>query len=147
MTSSALSFSVFKWVSSKSTTIWDITPCSRLKANRHFGRTYRVFLQGRRIYRTRYQRESRWQEIWICLASVFTLVSCSAYSSTFKMEAVCSPETSIDFQRTTRLYIPEDSTLHIHCGDNLKSYMFLRIRQYDALSVCRMDSVCQLEWL
>jgi hypothetical protein len=26
----------------------------------------------------------------------------------------CSSETSLDFQRTTRLYIPEDGTLHNH---------------------------------
>jgi hypothetical protein len=38
-----------------------------------------------------------------------TLVSCSAYSLTLKMEAICYSETSVDFQRTTRRYIPEDS--------------------------------------
>jgi hypothetical protein len=42
----------------------------------------------------------------------FTLLSCSAYS-TLEMEAICSSETSADFQRTTRLYIPTDSTIHI----------------------------------
>jgi hypothetical protein len=41
----------------------------------------------------------------------FTLVSSSPYSSALKMEAVCSPETSVDFQRTTRRYIPEDNAL------------------------------------
>jgi hypothetical protein len=40
----------------------------------------------------------------------FTLVSCSAYS-TLKMEAICSSETSVAFQRITRRYVPEDSTL------------------------------------
>jgi hypothetical protein len=34
----------------------------------------------------------------------------------------CSSETSIDIQRTTRRYIPEDSTLLIHRCENLKSY-------------------------
>jgi hypothetical protein len=34
----------------------------------------------------------------------FMLVSCSAYSSTQKMEAICSSETSFDFQRTTWRY-------------------------------------------
>jgi hypothetical protein len=29
------------------------------------------------------------------------------------MEAICSPETSVDFQRTTMRYIPEDGT-HTH---------------------------------
>jgi hypothetical protein len=35
------------------------------------------------------------------------LVSCLAYSSTPKMEAMCSSETPVDFHRTTRRYIPE----------------------------------------
>jgi hypothetical protein len=46
----------------------------------------------------------------------------SAYSSNPKMEAMCSSETSVDFQRTTRHDIPEDSTLHNHRCENLKSY-------------------------
>jgi hypothetical protein len=33
-------------------------------------------------------------------------------SSTLKMEAICSSETSVDTQRITRRYIPEDDTLH-----------------------------------
>jgi hypothetical protein len=39
------------------------------------------------------------------------LVSCLAYSSTMKMEATYSSETSVDFQRTKRRYIPEDKTI------------------------------------
>jgi hypothetical protein len=46
------------------------------------------------------------------LATFFTLVSSLAYSSTLKMEATCSSELSVDFQRTTRHYIPEDGILH-----------------------------------
>jgi hypothetical protein len=45
------------------------------------------------------------------LRPAFMLLSCSAYSSTVKMEAICSSEKSVDFER---LYIPEDSTLHNH---------------------------------
>jgi hypothetical protein len=30
-----------------------------------------------------------------------------------KMEATCSSETSVDFQRTTWRYIPEDGTLYL----------------------------------
>jgi hypothetical protein len=44
-------------------------------------------------------------------------------SSTLKMEVTCSFETSVDFQRTTRRYIPEDSTLHNHLCENLKSHI------------------------
>jgi hypothetical protein len=46
------------------------------------------------------------------LPHAFTLVSCSAYS-TLKMETICSSETSVDFQRTTRRYITEDSILFL----------------------------------
>jgi hypothetical protein len=31
---------------------------------------------------------------------------------TLQMEGTCSSETSVDFHRTTRRYIPEDRTLH-----------------------------------
>jgi hypothetical protein len=41
------------------------------------------------------------------------LVPCSAYSSTLKIEAISSSETSVDFQRTTWRYVPEDRTLKI----------------------------------
>jgi hypothetical protein len=105
----------------KSAIFWDITPYSSFKVNRRFGGPYRLHLQGRRISRARYQSESRWQAS-LCLPPAFTLVSCSAYSPTLKMEAICSSEMSVNFQRTTRRYIPEDSTLHNHCCENLKSY-------------------------
>jgi hypothetical protein len=45
----------------------------------------------------------------------FTLVSCSAHFSTLKVEAICSSETSVDFQWTERRYIPQDSTLQLQC--------------------------------
>jgi hypothetical protein len=51
------------------------------------------------------------------LATWFMLVSCMVYSATLKMEATSSSETSVDFQWTTRRYIPENRTLHNHhCG-------------------------------
>jgi hypothetical protein len=40
------------------------------------------------------------------------------------MEAIRSSEMSVDFQRTTRRYIPEDRTLY-RCCENFKSYTFL----------------------
>jgi hypothetical protein len=45
------------------------------------------------------------------LATCFHTVLSSAYSSTLKVEAIRSSETSIDFQWVTWRYIPEDSTL------------------------------------
>jgi hypothetical protein len=43
--------------------------------------------------------------------------SSEAKNKQSKIEAICSSETSGDFQRTTRRYIPEDSTLRIILGD------------------------------
>jgi hypothetical protein len=49
--------------------------------------------------------------ITLCsLLPAFTLVSSSAYSSTMKLEAIYCSEASVDFQQTTWLYMPEDST-------------------------------------
>jgi hypothetical protein len=45
------------------------------------------------------------------LVTCLTLVSFLAYFSTLKMEAICSSETAVDFQRTLRCYIAEDRTL------------------------------------
>jgi hypothetical protein len=55
------------------------------------------------------------------LPPAFTLVSCLAYSI-LKKEMICSSETSVNFQRTTQRYIPEDRTLRNQCCENLKSY-------------------------
>jgi hypothetical protein len=40
------------------------------------------------------------------------------------MKAKYSSEMLLDFQRTTRRYIPEDRTFHNHWCENLKSYTF-----------------------
>jgi hypothetical protein len=37
------------------------------------------------------------------------------------MEAICSSETSVATQQTTRRHIPEDDTIHNHRCGNLKS--------------------------
>jgi hypothetical protein len=49
------------------------------------------------------------------------LVSCSTYSATLKIDATSSSETSVDFQRTTLPYNPEDRGLHNRRCENLKS--------------------------
>jgi hypothetical protein len=41
------------------------------------------------------------------------------------MEAMCSPETSVNFQQTIRCYIPEDITLHNHRCENLNPKLFV----------------------
>jgi hypothetical protein len=63
----------------------------------------------------------------------FTLVSWRAYSSTLKIEATCSSETLVGFQRTTRRYIPEDKTLHPVCfclGPNFEAGENFIIRSF-----------------
>jgi hypothetical protein len=130
----------------KRTIIWDITSYSPLKVNRRFGGTYDLHLQGQRISQARIQRVSR----CLFLPSAFTMVSYPAYSSTLLMEAICASETSVDFQRTTRLisqkialfittavrtsdptrhYILEDRTLHNHRCEDLRSYTALYPRR------------------
>jgi hypothetical protein len=91
-------FEVLTPVVMKSTIFWYITQCSPLKVNRRFRGTCRLHL---RISREKYEPchlLSRW-------------LSFSAYSS-LKMEAICSSETSVEFQRTTCRDIAKDSTLH-----------------------------------
>jgi hypothetical protein len=87
----------------KSIIFWDMMPCSPLSCTPRFGGTYHLHLQGRRQA--------------TCL-----LTGLLNYSSTLKMEAICSSETSGATQRTTRRHIPEDYTLHNHRSENLKSY-------------------------
>jgi hypothetical protein len=87
-----------------SSIFWDLTPCSPLKVNRRFGGTFRFHVQGRRISQVRNQREAG-----------------SKHSSALKKK-ICSSETSVDFQQTTRFYISDDRTLHNHRRENLKFY-------------------------
>jgi hypothetical protein len=60
----------------KSSILWDIMPCSPLKANQRFGGTCPLRLLN-------------------LLATCFMLVSSLPYSSTLKIEAACSSETSV----------------------------------------------------
>jgi hypothetical protein len=50
------------------------------------------------------------------------LVLAEIISSTLKMGAICSYETSVATQQTTRRHIPEYDTLHSYRCENLKSY-------------------------
>jgi hypothetical protein len=47
------------------------------------------------------------------------------------MEVICSYETSVDFQRTTRRYVPEDGTLH--------GLMYLHLQYHGSF---RQHSLC-----
>jgi hypothetical protein len=52
----------------------------------------------------------------------YLLVPAKIISSTLKMEAIYSSETSVETQQTTRRHITEHDTLHNHRCENLKSY-------------------------
>jgi hypothetical protein len=94
---------------------WDMTPCSALSGTRRFGGTYRLHLQDRRIV-----QQSSEQASGTCwLAALLN------YSTTLKMEAIRSSETSGTTQRTTRRHIPEEDTLQNHRCENLKSYTLI----------------------
>jgi hypothetical protein len=64
---------------------------------------------------------SSWQ--FILLATYLFAGLAEIFSSTLKMEAICSSTTSVASQQTTRHHIPEDDTLHNHGCVNLKSYI------------------------
>jgi hypothetical protein len=68
--------------------------------NRRCGGINRLHLQGRRINQT---------ELAVCFMQILILI----YPSTLKMEATCYSETSADFQRTVRRYIPEYRSLQL----------------------------------
>jgi hypothetical protein len=103
-------FEFFTAVVMKSIIFWNMTSCSPLSLNRRFGGTYRLHIQGGR---NRFSKPA-------ChlLARWFV----EPISSTLKMDTICSSETSVETQRTTRRHIPEDYTLHNHRCENLKSY-------------------------
>jgi hypothetical protein len=99
----------------KSIIFWDMTPCSPLSCARHFGRTYRLHLQGRR---NRFSKSVN--------KHVASRMFAEPISSTLKMEAISSSEKSGATQRTTRRHIPDDNTLHSHRCENLKSYILFQ---------------------
>jgi hypothetical protein len=55
------------------------------------------------------------------IASIFKDEKISLFF-TVMMEPICSSETSVDTQRTTRRHIPEDGTFHNHRGETIKFY-------------------------
>jgi hypothetical protein len=95
----------------KSSVFWDITPCSPLKVNWRFGGTCRLHLQGRRVSQVR-------NLLVACFLAWLIL-------RPWRWGSHVTPETSVDFQRTTQRYIPEDLTLHNHHCENLKAYNLL----------------------
>jgi hypothetical protein len=95
------SYSYFTMVTVKNAVFWDMEPCG-LIINR-FGGTCRLHLQGRR---NNAREESVGRLITCCL----TLFLSRVISSTLKMEATRSSETSV-YNKPTRCHISEDGIL------------------------------------
>jgi hypothetical protein len=104
-----VAFQIPTAVAVKSSVFWDIPSCGLVKVNRHFGGTYRLHLQGRRVSQAASKQ------------SLPDAGFCIAYTSTLKMEAECPCETSVDFHRTTRRYITVDRTLQPKSASQIKS--------------------------
>jgi hypothetical protein len=68
------------------------------------------------------QQNQQATKLATCLLAGFS----EPISLTLKMEAICSSETSVVTQRTTRRHIPEDDTLYNHRCENIKSYTVVR---------------------
>jgi hypothetical protein len=110
-----------------------------VEVNGRFGEIYRLQVHGRIVRQARnlyegYRKQSRKQQS--LLATCFIWVSSLAYSSIPMIEAVCSSETSIKFNRSSWSFIPEDRSLHNHRSENLISNITMQIpiyQYYDSL--------------
>jgi hypothetical protein len=72
------------------------------------------------------------------------LVSCLAW---LKIKAICSSETSVDFQWTTRRYNPEDIILHNHRCKNLKSYTIISVFVFIFLRMMMMINFGRVDYV
>jgi hypothetical protein len=86
--------------------------------------SFHIFI--RQVFAWRVSSSGMWCRVVCCDATDVSVERIAVIiSSTLKMEAICSSETSVASQQTTRRHIPEDDTLHNHRCENLKSYKYL----------------------
>jgi hypothetical protein len=100
-----------------SSNVLNIMPCSPVKVNRRFGRTYRLYLQSRSLIQAR-NRMKQFHKIFLLRASFWFLIW--LILSTLKMQAIRFSEMSVDSQRNKRRCVWEDGNLHNHRCENLK---------------------------
>jgi hypothetical protein len=101
----------------------EIRPCSPLKVNWRFWGTYRLHLQGLRINRRRYQRESRWRGFAFTLWYLACLIS-----RPWRWSRYVPPKRRLTF-----------NGLH---GVSLDSHRFENLKSYGKL----LDSVINIKW-
>jgi hypothetical protein len=101
---------------------------------------YCLDLQGRRVRQTRNQREKAGATV-----PLIVLVSCLAYSSTLKREAVHSSKISANFYQTTRCYISSVTTVrNLKCNFlelvHRRSILREDVSETGSVSVLRFES-------
>jgi hypothetical protein len=84
------------------------------------------------------------QTLWDTKSYIFSdITPCSPLKVDQRFGVICRlnlrgrTETSVDFQRTTRRYIPEVRTLHNHRCENLKSYFVGYIHPFYFSFLCK----------
>jgi hypothetical protein len=83
----------------KSSVFWDVTPCNPVEASQSFGGTYRLHLQAEGVSQARNQL--------VHDDFMLGLLFDPEYGNDMFLEM------SVDFQRTTWRYVPEDRTLRL----------------------------------
>jgi hypothetical protein len=102
----------------KSSVFWGISPCRPLILKPRFRKNMSPQSSWSK---NKQSRKPAWKELAnksFCFHAGFLL---GLYFEP-EMEAIYSSERSVVLQRPTKLYIPEDKSLHNHRCDNLKSY-------------------------
>jgi hypothetical protein len=97
-------FEVLTAVFMKSSTFWDVTPCSLLKVNWCFGRICCLHLQGRKISEAKNQQSLLPASCWFLARLILR---------PWRWRRHVPPKRQFDFQQNTWCYIPEDRTLYL----------------------------------